>query len=213
MTFASVSVMTASGWSSLEVAKLVVSALTPIAVAIIGVRLARAARRVEEVQWANRKVIERRLELYELMAPGLNDLFCFFMLVGHFAEITPPDALGRKRALDRTLHTNAPLFSHEFKERYDHFVDTCFLHFVGVAEPPQLRTSPVFQRTERGVAPWRNEWDALFAPPNQASGTADIASTYDALMTSFAEELGVHPGRPPARPWMRAIPLSLPSEN
>jgi hypothetical protein len=197
----------------LEVAKLVVSALTPIAVAIIGVQLARTARRVEEVQWANRKVVERRLELYELMAPNLNDLFCFFMLVGHFAEITPPDALGRKRALDRALHAHAPLFSHEFRARYEHFVGTCFLHFVGVAEPPQLRTSPVFQRTERGVAVWRNEWDAMFAPSDKASSTAEIASTYDALMTSFAEELGVQPGTPPARPWMRTIPLSFPSET
>ena len=37
-----------SSWSSLEVAKLVVDGLTPVAVVLLGVWVARAIRRVEE---------------------------------------------------------------------------------------------------------------------------------------------------------------------
>jgi hypothetical protein len=55
-------------WNSLEIAKLAVGALTPIFLFILGYMVTNAARRVEQAQWANRKLIESRLELYERMA-------------------------------------------------------------------------------------------------------------------------------------------------
>src|SRR5215211_4399325 len=105
-------------WNSLEIAKLAVGALTPIFLFVLGYMVTRAARCVEQAQWASRKLIESRLELYERMAPMLNDLFCFFLLVGHFDEVTPPEALSRKRDLDRIFHAHAPLFSAEFRGTY-----------------------------------------------------------------------------------------------
>jgi hypothetical protein len=50
------------------------------------------------------------------MAPKLNDLFCFFLCVGHFQEVTPPEALQRKRELDKTFFANAPLFDPAFAD-------------------------------------------------------------------------------------------------
>src|SRR5919106_4136348 len=119
--------LVATNWSSLEITKLVVSALTPILLFVLGYMVTKASRRVEEAQrdaarrfeeaqWASRKLIESRLALFEEMAPKLNDLFSCFMLVGQFREVTPPEALSRKRELDRIFHSHAPLFSPEFRD-------------------------------------------------------------------------------------------------
>ena len=73
-----------SSWNSLEVAKLVVGALTTLAVAVLGVLVAQASRRGEEAAWWSRRAVERLVELHKEMAPLLNDLLCFFRTRGHF---------------------------------------------------------------------------------------------------------------------------------
>ncbi|MDP8929448.1 MAG: hypothetical protein M3O70_12990, partial [Actinomycetota bacterium] len=72
----------AEGWTSLEVAKLIVAALTPVLIFALGVVVTRAARRVEDAQWANRTIIGKRLDVYSELAPSLNDIYCFFTMVG-----------------------------------------------------------------------------------------------------------------------------------
>jgi len=100
-------------WSSLEFAKLAVAALTPIILFVLGYKVTQTARRIEQAQWTRQKLVERRLELYEEMAPKLNDLFCCFTLVGHFQEVTPPEAILRKRATESSTltHRYSPLSS------------------------------------------------------------------------------------------------------
>ena len=66
------------------------SAITPVVVALLGYAITRAVRRLEDAHWAGRKLIERRLDLYDEMAPLLNDPSCFFLLVGNYRAITPP---------------------------------------------------------------------------------------------------------------------------
>jgi hypothetical protein len=72
-----------SEWTSLEIVKLLAAFLTPVFLFVLGVMVTRAARRVESAQWASRKLIERRLELHQKLAPLLNDLLCFFTWRGH----------------------------------------------------------------------------------------------------------------------------------
>jgi hypothetical protein len=181
-------VIGASEWTSLEVAKLVVGALVPVLLFALGIVVSRAARRVEESQWASRKVIERRLELYDEMAPKLNDLFCFFHRVGHYKEIDPPGAVARKRELDKTFYANAPLFSTEFRQRYRAFLNACFLTYTGAGEDAKLRTSPALQRHERPS--WKDEWDEMFAWEDTRSDSVQIGTAFDALMDSFSQEVG-----------------------
>ena len=56
-------------WNSLEVAKLLVSALTPLAVLTFGFWINRRLKRVEHLQWASQKVIEKRLVVFDQVAP------------------------------------------------------------------------------------------------------------------------------------------------
>jgi hypothetical protein len=192
--------VSASAWNSLEVAKLVVSALTPIVLFGLGFIVNRAGQRVELARWSRQKVIERRLELFNEMGPDLNDLFCFFLRVGHFKDITPPDAIGRKRKLDRTFHSNRPLFSRDFGDRYQAFLDTCFVPFTGAGEPAKLRASADEQRLERGADRWEPRWEGMFV--ESETPVEEIARTYDALMNAFAYELDVAPSELQGRPWL-----------
>lgn len=182
----------AAEWNSLEAAKLGVSLLTPLVVLGLGLLVNRASRRLEQAQWANRQLIERRLNLYDMMAPLLNDLLCFFTLVGDYRSVQPPAAIAAKRTLDKTFHVNRFLFSPAFSAAYDSFMDVCFQTYTGVGEPAKLRSTIEFQRPERKDT-WNEEWNDLFVfPARHASSLSDIRAAYESLMNCFAEELGVN---------------------
>jgi hypothetical protein len=93
----------ADSWNSVQVVTLVVEALTPITVVVLGVLFTRASRRIEQVQWANQTVVTHRLGVFDKLAPGLNQLLCFATFVGGWKETSPTEAIGTKRKLDETM--------------------------------------------------------------------------------------------------------------
>lgn len=182
--------MNGGGWTSLEIVKLAVAALTPLLVLLIGFWVTRATRRVEQAQWASRTLIAKRLELFDEMAEPLNDLYCFFRLVGDFQAITPPEAIARKRALDKLFYTHEALMSEEFGTRYRAFINACFLPFTGIGQDARLKASVQRQRTERGGR-WDAAWEACFVDhENLVTPLATVSGEYRALMTCFAEQVG-----------------------
>jgi hypothetical protein len=181
----------AGNWTWLEIVKLGVAALTPIAVTLLGLWIARAVRRIEQAQWTNRKLIERRLDVFDRMAEPLNDLFCFFRRVGHFQEITPPDTVARKRQLDRLFFVNEALMTDEFVAAYHAFMGACFQTFVGAGLDAQLKASLKAQRAERREG-WRDEWTMCFVESESLiTGLDVVKARYQALVDSFSEDLGV----------------------
>lgn len=150
----------AAEWNSLEATKLAVSLLTPLVVLGLGLLINRASRRLEQAQWANRQLIERRLNLYDVMAPLLNDLFCFFTLVGDYRSVEPPAAISAKRTLDKSFYVNRFLFGPAFSATYAAFMDVCFQTYTGIGEPAKLRSTIELQRPERET--WNEEWNDLF---------------------------------------------------
>jgi hypothetical protein len=177
----------ASEWSSLEVVKVALAALTPILLFALGLVVSRASRRVEEAQWASRKLIETRLSLYEQMAPKLNDLYCFFTHVGDFRRVTPPEAVARKRELDGIFYSYAPLFSQEFRDRYESFMEAYFETYTGYGQDAKLRTPVTRQRKERKT--WDASWDRMFSDRHVPS-QEDVKRAYGDLMACFAEQVG-----------------------
>jgi hypothetical protein len=180
-------------WNSVEIAKLIVSTLTPLIVVGLGVFVARSVRRLEEAQWANRKVVERRLELYDTMAPLLNDILCFFTAIGHFRDIDPPALLAKKRELDKHFFVNEYLMSEVFAQRYKQFIDTCFRHYTGIGKDAEIRMEAGYLRDERGAAGWDPSWDAYFADPAETAKEGYVEQRYRVLMETFSEQVGVRP--------------------
>jgi hypothetical protein len=177
-------------WSSLEVAKLIVSAVTPVVVVGLGVVVSRAARRLEHTDWANRVLIERRLALYSEMAPLLNDLYCFFRFVGHFRDIAPPDAIERKRGLDKTFFINRFLMDAKFSILYSDFMNSCFETYTGAGQGVKLRGTRRIHRLQREF--WEEAWnDCYVTDSSKVVSPGTIEVRYEALMSFFAREIGV----------------------
>jgi len=61
-------------WSTLEIAKLIVSAFTPLAVVAVAFQVTKATKRLEARQWVNQKLVEKRIALLSEALPELNDL-------------------------------------------------------------------------------------------------------------------------------------------
>jgi hypothetical protein len=183
-----------SSWNSYAIVSLVAAFLTPLLLFLLGLIVARAARRIENAQWASRKIIERRLELHKEMAPILNDVYCFFTTRGHFRDITPPDALEKKRQLDKLFHTNKDLFSLKFQADYYDFMRSCFIEYSRLPEDAHLNAQAAWMREQRSYKGWDPEWDDRFVEMTAAKSkeTAEEQKRkYEALMSAFADDLGV----------------------
>jgi len=180
-----------SGWTSLEIAKLAVSALIPIAVVGVGYVVARATSRLESVQWANQTVIQRRLDIFRDIAPKLNRLLCFAVFVGSWKEVAPADAIRLKREADEIMYVNRVLFSPALFQAYLTFTGTLFEYYARPGGNALLRVVIKCQLGDRRQLDW---WqDAM----EQDFSTSDIPSfgevqeVYDALSEHFRRDLYV----------------------
>ena len=185
------------GWTSLEIVKLIVSALTPVAVALLGLSLARVSRRVEAVQWANQTVVARRLEIFNRVAPALNQLYCFGAFVGRWKETTPRQAVALKRDVDETMYANRVLFSDGLFLAYQAFMATLFAEFGRVHGDAPLRVQVASKSGDRRMLSW---WSAealeLFAESDPCL-PEDVQNAYQAFGEHFRADLYVtHTERP-----------------
>lgn len=182
-------------WTSLETAKLVVAALTPIAVAFLALWLNRHLKRFEHLQWANQKLIEKRLAIYSELAPVLNDIYCYFDYIGDWKFKTPIEALDLKRNADRRFFVNAPLFSAGFHTAYQDFINLCFIPgpLDEYDASATLRTDidlrkDIFRKRQQ---PWDPKWDAYFASRAAITDRGELVQGYWQMMDAFARDLGV----------------------
>lgn len=185
--------MQLSPWNSLEIVKLLVSALTPIAVAILGVYLTRLAKRFEYLQWRNQRLIEKRIAVYDDLAPELNDLLCYFCFVGSWKDLTPPQVVAMKRDIDKRIYLASPLFPSDFHDACMKFMGLCFATFQGWGVDAKLRTPPD-RRKEASGSKWESQWDDCFS--TELSEIREVRSAYQEIMAVFSREIGLNPGVP-----------------
>ena len=185
----------ANVWNSLEITKLMVSTLTPIAVAFIGIWLNRRLKRLEHYQWANQKVIEKRLEIYSQLAPLFNDLYCYFDFIGEWKWKAPMDIIALKRSIDRLFYVNAPLFSKKFSNIYEGFINQYF-----VPGPLKEYNATAKLRADIDIRiklfhdankPWDTQWETFFADKSDVTNRKDIQQGYHLFMYAFSSELGI----------------------
>lgn len=149
-----------SAWNILEIANQILRLMTPVAVGIAVYVVSRSMHKLEARYLVNQRIVEKRLKLFEDMAPLLNDLYCYFVRVGQWKELTPEDVVKNKRTLDKLFYVNKPVFSKHFEVKYLAFVsDDCFYIFSGHAKDARLRTSPLCYH---GLPGWKEEWKDYF---------------------------------------------------
>ena len=180
----------ADSWTSMQIVTVVVDGLTPLTVAGLGFYIARASRRIEQVQWANQTVVTRRLDIFGQLAPGLNQLLCFATFVGGWKEIQPGKAITIKRQLDETMYANRVLFSPELFAAYHHFMATLFAMYATVGTDAQLRAPIDSKWGDRRNMPWWDEsMTGLFN--SNAASLDEIQAAYEQLAERFRADLYV----------------------
>jgi hypothetical protein len=186
----------ADSWNSVQIVTLVVDALTPITVVVLGVLFTRASRRIEQVQWANQTVVTHRLNVFDKLAPGLNQLLCFATFVGSWKEIDPRKAIAIKRDLDQIMYANKVLFSAELFAAYHRFMSVLFAMFSTTGADAKVR-APIESNwgSRRDLRWWDDAMSDLFS--NDAVSVKEIQDAYDELSQQFRADLYVtSQGRP-----------------
>jgi hypothetical protein len=181
--------MDSGGWTSLEVVKLALSALIPIAVIGVGYIVSRATSRLESVQWANQTVIQRRLDTFQQVAPKLNRLLCFAVFVGSWKETAPADAIRLKREIDEIIYVDRVLFSPEVFHAYLIFTRTVFELYARIGDDAPLRvaiSSPLGNR--RNLGWWDESMEREFSISDIPSFD-EVQAAHDALSERFRRDL------------------------
>jgi hypothetical protein len=179
----------AGPWNWLEVAKLAASLLIPIALAVFGIYVHRITKRFEHLQWRSQKLVEKRLSIYDDLAPLFNDLQCYFTYVGYWRDLDPPAVVALKRSVDKKIHIAAPLFSSEFFAMCTAFQNLCFETYSGWGRDARLRTA--FQRRQDARPnDWKTEWEDCFS--DKVSDPDAVCAAYRGVMEVFARDIGVH---------------------
>ena len=181
--------ITNSVWTSLEVVKLIVSGLTPVVVVIVGLFLNKRLKRFEYRQWRNQKLIEKRLSVYDDLAPLLNDILCYYTYVGNWKDNTPAQIVNLKRTIDKKIYLAAPIFCRDFFSACMTFMETCYEPYTGWGQDAKLKTK-VQRRQESFGSNWDKEWNQVFCTDN-CPEPKQVTTAYLNIMNIFSEEIGL----------------------
>lgn len=174
-------------WTWLEIFRLGVSAVTPLVVAVGGYFIHKRLKEIEQLNWANQKIVEKRISFYFEVVPQLNDLLCYYTYVGNWKELKPPQIISLKRALDRQFYVNRPLFPPEVFDHYETFIACCYKSFTGWGKDAKLRSSTLHRK---GNKDWDPKWNEMFAE-DEVEQYDEVRGKYTTLVTSLAKSLGV----------------------
>ena len=181
-------------WPTLEIAKLIVGVLTPLSMALLGWLLSQHLKRVDLIYWTNQKLIEKRLLVYDQLAPDLNSLLCFYTWVGYWKEVSPKDAIHAKRNLDKTIHIYRHLFDDGVYNDYQAFIHLLFRTRTEKGSDAKIRSLIIScdgNRTTDAHYKWIEEWNSCFAESKDAAAFSDIYASHDKLMNSLTSSFGI----------------------
>jgi hypothetical protein len=174
----------------LEVVKIITGFATPIIVVVFGYKFNRTMQQLTGTQWANQKIIEKRIAVFDELAPHLNDIYCYIMFIGNWKEMTPVDIIQKKRLLDKKMYVNAALFSHNLITVYNNFMGVCFETYVGAGHDAKILTtiqSGDGNQRDAFSLEWKESWNDCFSDVSLQKEV--IKDTYQKLMNEFSHEL------------------------
>ncbi|MFB9150064.1 hypothetical protein [Roseovarius ramblicola] len=178
---------------SLDAAKLVISILTPITVAFVGYFLNQRLKSIDNAQWQSRKITEKRIELYDDIAPDLNKVFCFCTFLGYWKDISPQDVLTTKRNLDKKVNIYRHLLSDDFYELYNEFIHLAFTTFTGWGEDAKIQAWIANGMADRRIHAnykWEAAYDDMFQE-NTIASSKKFQQTYFDMMNALRNCIGL----------------------
>jgi hypothetical protein len=173
-------------WNSLEIAKLVISILTPLIIAILAFRFNKTLKRLDKKQWTNQKIVDKRIEIYDKVVPKLNDMLCFYCYIGNWKDLTPNDIIQLKRELDKEMNIYVPLFSETLLHSYNDFIHLCFTAYTGWGHDAKIRS--LYGRRKDHNKTWDDKWIECF-DTNDVIEPKVLRGKYSELMDKFKNDL------------------------
>lgn len=191
-------------WNSLEVAKIGVGILTPLAIFFFTyqtnkLQTREAEGRAEQIRQETEErerfvqVTKQRIELWSAISPLMNDLYCYFLYVGHWKELAPEQVVSTKRKLDKLIYSNSPFFSSEFLAKYNAFMSATFKTGNAWNVDAQLKSPPIRDK-DRG-----KEWMFARTEAGYIENTSEIYNTYFDWLTYAGKEMDLEV-KPPPKP-------------
>lgn len=172
-----------SPWNSLEIAKLLVSIVTPLVVVIMGFWIQSTIAEQNHAYKARERLADRRLAIYEQVSGQLNRIYCFIEDVGTWKEESPESIIKFKRHLDNVMYTNQAIWSPSTFKAYLDYMDAAFATYQGVGIDAKIRTS-IYQK-EKGIFGWTDKWKQCLTDEIDVSHR----SKYKELMDRIASDL------------------------
>lgn len=173
---------------NIEIAKLLVSILTPISLVIIGYFLNKTLALQGKKMRDNDKLIAKRIEIYSEIANPLNKIYCYIQDVGDYKTLYPEAIIKSKRSCDRLFHMFRPIWSRETIYAYKSFSAASFDVFNGSGNDARIKTVSTEKKAaaELGKGRWLDDWDALITEQRDP----DYHRKYVRLMNAFSIDLG-----------------------
>jgi len=166
-------------------AKLGVDLLGPLVAAIFGIWVIKLTKRIEQNQWRNQKLIEKRISIWDDVGPPVNDIYCFCKRIGSWKEMTPNHIISQKRKADKAVHLARPYFSRNFFRSYIDFTNSSFAMYQDHGADAKIRSSSWEHRNAREEG-WEGDWDVLLTDEFD-EGVLD--STYERMLCQVQDEL------------------------
>jgi len=180
----------------LELAKLAASLVTPLVVVLLGFQVNKRLKSIDEAQWQGRKLIEKRIALYDQIAPDLNKMYCFCRWVGYWKEISPRDMITAKRDLDKLVNIYRALLTEDFYRAYNDFIHVIYRPYAGRNHDARIRSEISNQMGDRRSAltqGWDPAYDALFDTTEVADFVV-LERAYARVMQSLQRSIGLDLG-------------------
>src|SRR5574344_960900 len=128
-------------WNSIPLINMVISILTPVTVVTIGYILDRNLKRMENKQFINQKIIDKRISFYDTVVPLLNDILCYHLYIGNWKELSIDKIIEYKRKLDKEFNIYSPLFSGNIMQKYEQFMELCYSTMNGWGNDATIKSS------------------------------------------------------------------------
>jgi len=170
----------------MEIAKIGVAALTPIMTAVLSIVVVRMGNKLDVTKQLHQELLRKRLELFDEVAPKLNDIYCFFQAIGHWAELSPGEVIKCKRGIDRAIAVNRYLFHSAFWDAYQRFETAHFELYSSAGQPARLRLDLPYIRERTGAA-FKEDWMAYAS--SKTGDHAQQSADYHTLMRILGDEM------------------------
>ena len=180
--------LTEQVWKYLKIALIIIATLAPLIIAFIVFRYKRIIRRLNRKYESDQKIVEKRIEIYDRIAPKLNDILSFYCYNGNWKEISPIDVLRIKRELDREINVYTPLFSDGLDKKYNDFMRLCFVSFSGWEHEEKIKS--LFEIRQEHNVEWDHDWINFFDTKNVIDAIR-MKEGYNELTAFFKKELNL----------------------